>query len=75
MTKKVRQQIKPDRLPGHMLYDLLQEYGLSGEEAARVAGELLHYKPGTIKSMYSRTVHINDYELLQYKLYALAHEK
>jgi len=60
--------MKPDRLPGTKVRELLEKYGLQGERAIVVAADLINYKPQTIKAMNSRTIRLNDYELLQYKL-------
>jgi hypothetical protein len=59
---------KPRNLPGKALRDLLSEFGISGNDAADLAGYYLGYSRQAIQAMMSRTIRTNDYELLHQRL-------
>lgn len=59
---------KPRNLPGKVLRDLLNQMGISGNDAADLAGWYLGYSRQAVQAMMSRTIRTNDLELLEIRL-------
>jgi len=55
-------------IPGKQLRALLQAHNVTGNEGAKLAGDMLHVLPATIQQWYTRGIRLNDYELLELKL-------
>lgn len=71
---------KPRNLPGKVLRELLNQMGISGNDAADLAGWYLGYSRQAVQAMMSRTIRTNDFELLeirlaQYKIEAMIADK